>query len=373
MGWVVKVDEFHEGLRGGSYYFVVEGRRLVHISRYALSERRGYGTSYYIDLSKVRGKTIIEVFSSRSGPSSKAWAFPAEDLPLEWSARRRQDLPISFINDYELVHLEASEKHFLAEWDRYYRPMLKVMREEERRGSKFSVTDLLRLHIENDLKYPLSFLIPYSEKARLMSLSGLTKQIHQIWIIVRLLREFTSKPLTLFFGQSSSTPLAIIGDYALWYEFDLNPLSMFRGILWYEDLTGMPNIREIPPSMKVIYEEAKRVRRKYGAKRLALRPDIAFTYAKDAEEFMERPSIKLIVECKNADHTFWEREVEEQVKPYAEIFQPEHIVVASLKPVPRHLKEGLSSYGVDVIDNVYLGGPGERELVTYVKRALGYA
>jgi hypothetical protein len=40
--------------------------------------------------------------------------------------------------------------------------------------------------------------------------------------------------------------------------------------------------------------------------------------------------------------------------------------------LPRHLKEGLSSYGVDVIDNVYLGGLGERELVTYVKRALGY-
>jgi len=106
MSRIVEVCEFHEGLRGGSYYFVVEGRRLVHISRYALSERRGYGTSYYIDLSKVRGKTIIEVFSSRSGPSSKVWAFPAEDLPLEWSARRRQDLPISFINDYELAHLK---------------------------------------------------------------------------------------------------------------------------------------------------------------------------------------------------------------------------------------------------------------------------
>ena len=56
--------------------------------------------------------------------------------------------------------------------------------------------------------------------------------------------------------------------------------------------------------------------------------------------------------------------MEEQVKPYAETFQPERMVVASLKPVPRHLKERLSSYGVDVIDNVYLGGPGERELVT---------
>jgi hypothetical protein len=211
---------------------------------------------------------------------------------------------------------------------------------------------------------PLPFLIPYSERARLMSLSGLTKQIHQTWIVVRLLREFTSEPLTLFFKQSSSTPLAIIGDCALWYEFDLNPFTMFGGILWRE---------RPPPSMKAIHEEAVRVREKYGARRFALRPDMAFTYAKSAQEFMERPSMKLIVECKNADYTFWEREVEEQVKPYAEILKPEHMVVASLKPVPRHLKEGLSSYGIDVIDNVYLGGPGERELVAYVKRALGYA
>jgi len=366
MNGVVEVHEFHEGLRGGSYYFVVEGRRLVHISRYALREKGGYGAScYYIDLDKIRGKTIIEVSSSRSGPFTTVWAFPAEDLPLGWSARRRQSLPISFINDYELTHLGAGERQFLSEWDRYYRPMLKYMREDEaKRGSKLIVTPLLYLHLKNDLKYPLSLLIPYSEKARLMSLSSLTKQIHQAWIVVRLLREFTSEPLTLFFEQSSSTPLAIIGGYALWYEFDINPHTMFRGILWYEDL---------PPSMRAIYEEAERVRRKYGTKRFALRPDMAFTYAKSAREFMERPSIKLIVECKNADYTFWEREVEEQVKPYAEIFQPEHIVVASLKPVPRHLKEGLSSYGVDVIDNVYLGGLGERELVTYVKRALGYA
>jgi hypothetical protein len=61
------------------------------------------------------------------------------------------------------------------------------------------------------------------------------------------------------------------------------------------------------------------------------------------------------------------------VKPCAEIFKPKRMVVASLKPVPRHLKERLSSYGVEVIDNVYLRGLEERELVAYVKQALGYA
>jgi hypothetical protein len=169
----------------------------------------------------------------------------------------------------------------------------------------------------------------------------------------------------LRFEQSSYSPLAIIGDYAMWYEFDLNPHTMFGGVLWTK--------KSIPPALKILYEEAGRVRRKYGTRRSALRPDVAFTYAKDAEEFMRRPAIKLIIECKNLDYAFWEKDVEGQVKPYAEVFQPEYVVIASLKPVPRYPKERLAEYGVDVIDNVYLGGLGERELVAYVKRALGYA
>jgi hypothetical protein len=35
------------------------------------------------------------------------------------------------------------------------------------------------------------------------------------------------------------------------------------------------------------------------------------------------------------------------------------------------VKERLSSYGVDVVDNVHPGGSDERELIAYIKRALG--
>jgi hypothetical protein len=56
MGEVIEVSEFHEGLHGGCYYFIVEGKRLVHISRYALKEEN-YDTMvrYYVDLNEVRG------------------------------------------------------------------------------------------------------------------------------------------------------------------------------------------------------------------------------------------------------------------------------------------------------------------------------
>jgi len=153
----------------------------------------------------------------------------------------------------------------------------------------------------------------------------------------------------------------------MWYEFDLNLHTMFEGIAWQ----GVS--REPSPEFLKIYERAEEVRKRLELSRLPLRPDIAFTYAKSAEEFLKRPVIKVIVECKNFDYAFWKSDVEEQVKPYAEILKPEHMVIASLKPVPQYLKRELLRFGVDVIDGVYLGGPGERELVTYVKRALGYA
>ena len=85
---------------------------------------------------------------------------------------------------------------------------------------------------------------------------------------------------------------------------------------------------------------------------------------------MQKPAVKLIIECKNADYPSWEKDVERQIKPYIEIFQLEHIIIASLKPVPQYLKKALSSYNIDIIDNVYPGGSGELELVTYVRRTL---
>jgi hypothetical protein len=195
-----------------------------------------------------------------------------------------------------------------------------------------------------------------------MSLSGLTKEIHQIWIVVRILRELTSELLMLPFEQSSYSPIAVIGDYAVWYEFDLNPYTMFKGIAWRE---------RVPQELREIYERAEEVERRLKLNSLPLRPDIAFTYAKNAEEFMRRPTVKLIIECKNSNHSLWKKDVESQIRPYMEIFQPEYMVIASLKPVPQYLKKVLLSHGIEVIDNVHPEGLGEQELLTYVKQVLG--
>ena len=68
--------------------------------------------------------------------------------------------------------------------------------------------------------------------------------------------------------------------------------------------------------------------------------------------------------------SIWTKDIEIQIKPYAEILQPEFIVITSMKPIPTEIKKRLSSFRIDVIDDIYPGGTGEKELVNYVKKAL---
>jgi len=361
MSGVVRVCEFHEGLRGGGYHYVVEGDKLIHISRYAVSrEEVGDLICYHVDLGRLRGRLVVEFSSSRSGPFDRLWVYPAEDLPLEWDKRRRRELPVTAINGYKLDHLGLDEWRFLEEWDRYYRPMLRYIRGEV---DRISATELLKLHLDNDLRYPASFLIPYSKRSRLMSLSALTREIHQVWVAVRILRVFTTNTLNLFFEQSSPFPLAVVNGYGMWYEFDLNPHTMFGGVLWWRD--------EIPSRLRGFYERVERVRMELGLERYPLRPDIVFTYARSADEFLENQAVKLVIECKNLDYaTQWSESVEKQVLAYKRVLQPDHLAVVSLRQVSQGVKHKLNLMGVDVIDNVYPGGVGERELVDYVRSVL---
>ncbi len=51
------------------------------------------------------------------------------------------------------------------------------------------LSNLIDCQIKSGATYPLSFLIPYSKNARRKSLEGLTKQIHQLWVTMRIIKE----------------------------------------------------------------------------------------------------------------------------------------------------------------------------------------
>jgi len=69
---------------------------------------------------------------------------------------------------------------------------------------------------------------------------------------------------------------------------------------------------------------------------------------------------------------FWELNAVGTAFTYRELYQPEHIVIASLKTVPPYVKELLTEFNTVVRDNVYPGGSGEQELITYIKHALSW-
>jgi hypothetical protein len=86
---ITEVDEYHSILRGGLYYYVEDGGKLIHISKYAFSKRKIREViTYYIDLEKIRDRTIIEVASTNEGPLDFIWEFKAEDLLLKRDERR---------------------------------------------------------------------------------------------------------------------------------------------------------------------------------------------------------------------------------------------------------------------------------------------
>ncbi len=333
----------------------MKANKLIHLSRYSLSKK---DSCYELDLSKIRGKIVIEFSTSRKGPLSLI-KLTTEDLIFK---RYGEFLPYSFINDFEIEHLGIEDRDFLRrEWDKYYRVMLGYIRDRVGKSGLLS-SSLISAHVEEDLKYPLSFLIP-DKRSRSRSLSTLKKSIHQIWIIIRIIGEFTAKiegsMLTL--KQSSYLPVAKIGDYYLWYEFDLTPHTMCNGILWYSKAT---------PQIKMLYQRALRFSEERRLNKISLRPDIVLTRAKDCTGFIQDPRIDAIIECKSDDFDRWKKDIDNQLIAYKEIFLPKHILIASLKPVPQWAKKMLETRGIKVIDNVYPGGQGEAELIDFMRRVV---
>ena len=373
----VTIRESHRGLsRSSEYHFVLEDSKLIYISRYAVSKRKIFKDTveYVIDLSKLRGKEVVEVVSSNSGIFCWLNMYPAEDLALEFNRRRVVRKPLSFINNYELAHLTYRERMFLqGDWEKHYIPMIKSLqslitklKSLNQQFPYVALTNLIQCQIESGANYPLSFLIPYSENARRKSLEALTKEIHQLWIIARMLVELAEynrlKSLNLSFTQSSYSAIATFrckdSDCSIWYEFDMNPHTMCEGMLWYNRSSE---------ALRKFYSHVETVLRRRRLGRAPLRPDIVILEGgASCSDLVKGFRIRMIVECKNWDYTYWAKDVENQIIPYKEIFQPDMTVLASLKKVPEHVKEYLNRYGIIVVDEVYPGERGINDLLSLV-------
>jgi hypothetical protein len=365
MSQIKEFCEIQNGLHGGRYYYVLDNGLCIHISRYAVKSisKNKEEVCYYVDESKIAGKPVLTVESSKSGPLMG----PSEVQLIN----RCVDLP----------HLAPPEKKFMEEWNRYYIPMLEFIKTTAVKG--IVASNVLEFHLKHLSKYPLSLFISYSSDARLKSFEVLTREIHEIWIALKILKELGKEIDLVWFKQSGGTPIASIDNYSLWYEFDFTPHTMCEGFIQYYcgsfDVTNCK--QPLPQWLSQIYSRIEKVlKRPYlraqellGIELKGLRPDIMFTQAvRSCRDLFESSTltIKLIIECKNLDYEYWATDIEKQIIPYKRILQPEHMVVASLKPVPQGVKEWLKHLNIRVIDNVYPGGIGEKQLIDHVKHIL---
>jgi len=468
----VKVTESHRGLsRHSNYYFVIDGNKLVHISKYATlpPHKDSDRVEYTVDLSNLSGKTIIEIMSSNSGIYCDVEEYPAEDLGLDYSSRRRARRPLSYLNNFDLSHLGPEEREFLSrDWKQYYMPMIEQLRDfldlvkNKKLNLPNKVSDvyidlpsLIDCQIKSYVNYPLSFLIPYSLNARKKSLEGLTREIHQIWVATRIIMEINNRNilrsltlsssdfLSLDFKQGSSYPIATFNcghdTCSIWYEFDLNINTMCDGMLidavvvktssielpdntytsestrqiesdllkkyvkeifendvpWAQALEYLwaqarkyvkeifenaeVDISRLPNGIKKIYERVIKVKGLKGYEdlikvkrenRVPLRPDIVIlrgiNSCKDFKN-VDEIKVKVLIECKNLDPEYWRQDVDNQIIPYKQIFQPDIAILASLKKVPEDIKIKLNKNGIKVIEYVYPGGRGEKELLDIIK------
>ncbi|MEB3755358.1 MAG: hypothetical protein GSR79_00635 [Desulfurococcales archaeon] len=144
----------------------------------------------------------------------------------------------------------------------------------------------------------------------------------------------------LDFKQSNNQSLATFdcktGLCSLWYEFDMNPHTICAGRLWNE------NARKLDIAFREFYERLSRIINQKKIRRIPLRPDIVvLSGGATCNELAEGFRVMEIIECKNQDYEYWSRSIDIQILPYKEIFQPDQMIVASMKKVANHVKNHL--------------------------------
>jgi len=246
-------------------------------------------------------------------------------------------------------------------------------------------------------------------------------QMYCTWVFARIVKELDRcKHLRSVYSLSQHLRRSVAvfdcryGVCSLWYEFDLYPFTMCEGLLLREDLLrgfleakhgkeyaegfvkslrmclesfdeciellksrGMDASAKLkcidaasgcPQPLRDYYRRALEVAIRMQLRAVPLRPDIAvLSGAEDCKELVQGFRVVAIIECKDQDFDAWRHEIDAQIAPYREIFQPDVLIVVSPGAVPQSVKLQWRSRGIVIIDNVYPGGVGEAELAKLVK------
>jgi len=367
----VRVFENHSGFRGGTYYYVIDGNLLKPLSSYALTRNESNNfLEYEVDSEALKGKEIVMIsplFSCDIVVGDIDALARGSFIPGNSGVRAES---YSYLNHLDFTFLTDEEKKYLrGEWGEYFLPMIKELSiffyevyakmTENSLSKNFlsqtSFSPLLQCQIkDSNTSFPLSFLIPYSGKARQKSLEILTKEVYHAWLLIKIIETYKGKIDNLNFKFNQSTPVFTISNkYSVWYDLDMRPTEICGG-----KFRRSEGIRDYVERVEKFLE------RRTG--RLPLRADIIIMDDVLNCEDMAKKGIrvKLLIEARHTDAKYWEKDISSQVIPFAELLKAENSVVVSMKSAKIEA-------GVKIIDNVHPEGEGEKEFIQFLREVIG--
>jgi hypothetical protein len=209
--------------------------------------------------------------------------------------------------------------------------------------------------IEEALRDPREFFVSCmsmpSNKSRIRSIGGVTKWIHQLWVLklvcealeIRKFKKFYPTQDKAYWRVEQGKPYPIFimdtpyGSFTAWYEAQMQETAHLKSLV-----TG---------------------------KREWVRADIVVCKG-EYERLTDVARIDLLIECKEKEFVFWQDDIRKQMSFYATNFNPKTCMVVSSFEIPPHIKNLLTSAGIVVCDRIEKVPSAKAKFKEEVKKCL---
>jgi len=347
----IVVREQWRGSRGGTYYYVREGDVLRHIGSYAISarkvdeSRKGPTLEYVIPAEELAGKEVYEFSFSNSG-YMLVYKYPPEALlnpdpsyPYRPNFNLRREVSPDELRRLRFEVRDLQLRLLLEEFNRYWRVIIDDLKDYTARMnvgiSFFGHAEATASIYEDPSLGLVRCLALQDDGARMRCLERPMAWLYQLWVM-----KLACEALGISKFKSA------YGGEARWIIEQGKPYPAFQAegkggefTFWFE-----PQVHEMAHMARLLTGRKEHVR-----------PDIAVArgrYDKIDDLLESGRSFDLIIECKHTEFDRWSGDVDTQIPAYVENFKPKALVVASLKPVPNHVKRKLGGIGVVVVDEL---------------------
>jgi hypothetical protein len=354
----IKVREKWYGTRGGCYFYVREDNKLKYLGDYATERRtvdknrRGQVIEYEVPEETLKDKLIYEFEFSNSGyffpHVGQVEAFLKSQHPGVPDYNLMREVKLDELRGLEFEVKDPLLDCVIREFKTNYIDMIQEIKQYAKKlGAEIFPSEHAQrtadLLMDPEIGLMECLAIPCDEK-RLGSLEAPMRLIHQFWVSIvvaealgiKRIKETTSGNRYFWLGQGQPNPLFIgFSDgqaYTFWLEFQPHPTAHWAGA-WTRE-------------------------------RFAIRPDIVICKGQ-IENSEQVTSVDLMIECKNEEFGVWQSDIEEQIIPYLQRYQPKNFVLVSLKPIPEiFVKKLVESLGVRVFHSMT---PKTRDIINQFK------